>query len=38
VVVEAALKYHSVGFGYLTLGREPVQGQCLVSEGKTKSG
>ena len=30
VGVEAILKYHSVGFGYLTLGREPVQGQCLV--------
>ena len=30
VGVEAALKYHSGWSGYLTLGREPVQGQCLV--------
>ena len=30
VVVEAILKYHSGWSGYLTLGREPVQGQCLV--------
>ena len=30
VVVEAALKYHSVGFGYLTSGPDRVQGQCLV--------
>ena len=30
VWVEAALKYHSGWSGYLTLDREPVQGQCLV--------
>ena len=30
VRVEAILKYHSVGFGYLTSGPDRVQGQCLV--------
>ena len=27
---EALLKYHSVGFGYLTCGSDRVEGQCLV--------
>ena len=30
VRVEAILKYHSVGFGYLTCGPDRVEGQCLV--------
>src|SRR5699024_12500068 len=30
VVVEALVKYHSDCFGHLTLGRDPVRGQCLV--------
>src|SRR4029078_6709821 len=30
VWVEALLKYHSVGFGYLTCGPDRVEGQCLV--------
>ena len=30
VVVESLLKYHSGRSGYLTLGRDPVQGQCLM--------
>ena len=30
VPVEATLKYHSVGFGYLTSGPDRVQEQCLV--------
>ena len=28
--MESLLKYHSGRSGYLTLGRDPVQGQCLM--------
>ena len=30
VVVESLVKYHSDCFGYLTVDRDPVQGQCLM--------
>ncbi|EFS39049.1 hypothetical protein PAJL_2584 [Cutibacterium acnes HL042PA3] len=30
VVVESLVKYHSDCSGYLTVDRDPVQGQCLM--------
>ena len=30
VITESALGYHPCGIGFLTFGRNPVRGQCLV--------